>query len=51
MAEIASEFLPPGVLNVVTGTGSVIGEACAIPGRWTRRAPGMRPARASAIGR
>ena len=27
MAEIASEFLPPGVLNVVTGKGSVIGEA------------------------
>ncbi len=27
MAEICSEFLPPGVLNVVTGKGSVIGEA------------------------
>ncbi len=27
MAEIASEFLPPGVLNVVTGRGSDIGEA------------------------
>src|SRR6476619_2034411 len=27
MAEIASEFLPPGVLNVVTGKGSGIGEA------------------------
>ena len=27
MAEIAAEFLPPGVLNVVTGKGSVIGEA------------------------
>ena len=27
MAEIANEFLPPGVLNVVTGKGSVIGEA------------------------
>jgi aldehyde dehydrogenase (NAD+) len=27
MAEIASEFLPPGVLNVVTGKGSVLGEA------------------------
>ncbi len=27
MAEIASEFLPPGVLNVVTGRGSEIGEA------------------------
>jgi aldehyde dehydrogenase (NAD+) len=27
MAEIASEFLPAGVLNVVTGKGSVIGEA------------------------
>ncbi len=27
MAEIAAEFLPPGVLNVVTGRGSDIGEA------------------------
>ncbi|MGJ7539429.1 aldehyde dehydrogenase family protein [Brevibacterium luteolum] len=27
MAEICSEFLPDGVLNVVTGKGSVIGEA------------------------
>jgi acyl-CoA reductase-like NAD-dependent aldehyde dehydrogenase len=27
MAEIASEFLPDGVLNVVTGRGSDIGEA------------------------
>ena len=27
MAEIVSEFLPPGVLNVVTGRGSQIGEA------------------------
>ena len=27
MAEIANKFLPPGVLNVVTGKGSVIGEA------------------------
>ncbi|MET3804056.1 aldehyde dehydrogenase (NAD+) [Nakamurella sp. UYEF19] len=27
MAEIANEFLPPGVLNVVTGKGSVVGEA------------------------
>ncbi|HEY5877451.1 MAG TPA: aldehyde dehydrogenase family protein, partial [Nakamurella sp.] len=27
MAEICSEFLPPGVLNVITGKGSVIGEA------------------------
>ena len=30
MAEIAAEFLPPGVLNVVTGKGSVIGEALLI---------------------
>jgi aldehyde dehydrogenase (NAD+) len=27
MAEIAAAFLPPGVLNVVTGKGSVVGEA------------------------
>ncbi|KQW45013.1 aldehyde dehydrogenase [Nocardioides sp. Root1257] len=27
LAEIAGEHLPPGVLNVVTGTGSVVGEA------------------------
>src|SRR6195952_644486 len=27
MAEIAAEFLPPGVLNVITGKGSVVGEA------------------------
>jgi len=27
MAEIASDFLPPGVLNVVNGLGPVIGEA------------------------
>ena len=27
MAQIASEFLPPGVLNVITGRGSVVGEA------------------------
>jgi aldehyde dehydrogenase (NAD+) len=26
MAEIASEFLPPGVLNVITGRGAVVGE-------------------------
>ncbi len=30
MAEIAAEFLPPGVLNVVTGYGSVIGEALVV---------------------
>ncbi len=27
MAEIAADFLPPGVLSVVTGKGSVVGEA------------------------
>jgi aldehyde dehydrogenase (NAD+) len=27
MAEIAAAFLPPGVLNVITGKGSVVGEA------------------------
>jgi 1-pyrroline dehydrogenase len=28
-AEVAAEFLPPGVLNVVTGSGEVVGQALA----------------------
>ena len=46
MAEIASEFLPPGVLNVVTGKGSASASGCWCTRTWTRcRSPG-RPASA-----
>jgi aldehyde dehydrogenase (NAD+) len=30
LAEICSRFLPPGVLNVVTGRGSIVGEALVV---------------------